>query len=388
MADYAAALRRDGAIRTDAVERAFATVPRHRFLPRFRYRADEHVLAPGRQPSPEVLDLVYANNSLVTHRGGDGDPTSSSSAPSVMAKMLEALDLREGHNVLEIGAGTGYNAALIAHITKADVTTVEAGRKTAATAAGSIRGLGLDRQVRVIRGDGYHGHAERGPYDRVIVTCGIAGVPPCWLDQITDDALIVAPVAHAGVHPILAVHDGAGGLIAETVLWGDFMPAIGHLRPESLFDHDPAADVPSSRLRPGTELVLDTPLGLAEYHDLWFCLGTQDQRITRAYLDSDAVDPARGTCALVDRDDGAVWVHQDGGTTLAGHPRLLAHVATLVHHWQDGGRPTVADWTAELRHVDSGGDGLLRPGGWRQRGKLHQPAPMEISRRPWGVPSS
>ncbi|MGI9001259.1 MAG: hypothetical protein ACR2GH_06290 [Pseudonocardia sp.] len=115
LAVYAAELRLAGAIRTDAVHDAFATVPRHHCLQRFRYRADEYTVEPDTTPAEEVLDLVYANNSLVTHTGRDGDPPSSSSSPSLMAKMLEALDVQPRHRVLEIGAGTGYNAALVRH---------------------------------------------------------------------------------------------------------------------------------------------------------------------------------------------------------------------------------------------------------------------------------
>lgn len=115
LAAYAAGLRRVGAIRSEAVECAFAGVERHRCLQRFRYRADEHVLDADTTPADSVLDLIYADNPLVTHTGRDGDPPSSSSAPSLMAKMLEALDLQPGLRVLEIGAGTGYNAALVRH---------------------------------------------------------------------------------------------------------------------------------------------------------------------------------------------------------------------------------------------------------------------------------
>lgn len=91
---------------------------------RHRYRADECIVEPDTIPAEEVLDLIYANNnSLVTHTGRDGDTPSSSSAPSLMAKMLEALDVQPRHRVLEIGAGTGYNAASTC-IYVADVDTV------------------------------------------------------------------------------------------------------------------------------------------------------------------------------------------------------------------------------------------------------------------------
>lgn len=363
LAAYAAELRLTGAIRTDAVERAFATVPRHRCLQRFRYRADEHVLDPDTTPGDDVLDLIYANNSLITHTGHDGDPPSSSSAPSLMAKMLEALDLRPGHRVLEIGAGTGYNVALIAHITGAEVTTIEAGAVAAAGAATSVRALDLADRVHVVHGDGYLGYAEHGPYDRIIVTCGIAGIPPRWLDQLADDGLILAPIAHAGVHPIFAASRlDDGELVARVVLWGDFMPAAGRLRPAMLFHHDPADDLPTERLHPvhGTGTCLTTN----EYHDLWLYLGTEDKRITRAYLASAELDPHRGACAVVDPTDGAAWIHHDGGITLAGADHLRDRLVMLFECWENLGRPAATAWTIDLRRAVTGAGELLLPHQW------------------------
>lgn len=360
---YAASLRQAGAIRTEAVERAFATVPRHLCLQRFRYRADEHVFDLDITPPSEVLDLIYANNALVTHTGRDGDPPSSSSAPALMAKMLEALDLRPGHRVLEIGAGTGYNAALIAHITGSEVTTVEAGTAAAGGATTAVRALGLAERVHVIHGDGYLGHPEHAPYDRIIVTCGIAGIPPHWLDQLTTDGMILAPLAHAGAHPILAAHQlDDGELVARVVLWGDFMPAAGHLRPTTLFHHDPADDLPADRLHPVAGI--GTSLTATEYDNLWFYLGAQDTRTTRAYLAADTFDPGRGPCALVDPTDGAAWIHHDGGITLAGADHLRDRLLTMINHWEQLGRPSATAWTTSLNHADTGAAGLHLPHQW------------------------
>lgn len=361
LAAYAESLREAGAIRTDAVHSAFAAVPRHRFLPHFRYRADDYTIDTRKEPPDDVLDIVYANNSLLTHTGRDGGPTSSSSAPSIMAKMLEALDLRPGLRTLEIGAGTGYNAALIHHITRAPVVTVETGHVAATEAIIAIRNLGLDDQVQVIHDDGYPGHPDGAPYDRLIVTCGIAGIPPQWLAQLAPEALIIAPVAHAGVHPILAVHHQDSALEGRALLWGDFMPAIGPLRPTELFHHDPAHDISTTDARyvPDAGPVL----GQTQYQSLWYYLGTRDPRITRAYPETDAFALSLGVCALVDPENGTAWIHTDGTMTSTGNPDVGDHLAALVQQWDATGRPGIADWTIDWRCPDDAA--LLLPHRWR-----------------------
>ncbi len=362
LAVYAAGLRAAGAIRSDAVEAAFAAVLRHQFLPRFRYGADEYQAGMSSVPTGPVLDLIYANNALLTRDGQDGDPPSSSSAPSIMAKMLEAADLKPGVRVLEIGAGTGYNAALIHRITGATVITAEAGRRTALEAAAAIRAAGLSHQVHVVHGDGYDGHPTGGPYDRVIVTCGIAGIPPGWLAQLADEAMIIAPIAHAGAHPIIAIRHGPGRRLAgHALMWADFMHATGHLRPDGLY-RDPAAYIPAAGARriPGTGPVLS----LDDYHNLWHYLGIRDHRITRAYPDPDVFDPAAGTCALTDPQAGTAWLHRDRSLTLAGAPELADHLTTLAAQWDTSGRPAVSQWLSSWHHADTGGAGLLLPARW------------------------
>ena len=124
-------------------------MPRHRFLSEggFYYRGQHQAL--GDPPADELLDLVYTNNALFTHKNRGGDPPSSSSQPDLMASMLEALDLQPGMRVLEIGGGTGYNAALIAELTGAEVTAVEAGRRAATHAAAALAELGFTPRVRL-----------------------------------------------------------------------------------------------------------------------------------------------------------------------------------------------------------------------------------------------
>jgi protein-L-isoaspartate(D-aspartate) O-methyltransferase len=337
LAAFAASLRDAGAIHSDAVEHAFASVQRHRCLPRFLYGPNTVTVPQDHVPGNEILDIVYSHQSLLTSTGQDGGFPSSSSAPTLMARMLKALDLRPGMRVLEIGAGTGYNAALIATLTGAPVVTVDAGVTTAQAAAESIRRLGLDDQVTVRHGDGYLGGPSGARYDRIIVTCGVAGLSPHWLDQLAPGGLILAPIAHGGVHPILAAtHDGA--VSAKAVLWADFMPAAGPLRPAALVGHDPADYIPTV---PITQLPDVSPARTtAAYNDLWFSLAIQDSRITRAYLDDDTLDVSKGACALHTPPDGTAWVQTDGSIATAGNPAVAEELQTLIHTWVSAAQPT------------------------------------------------
>ncbi|MGH3565324.1 MAG: protein-L-isoaspartate O-methyltransferase family protein [Pseudonocardia sp.] len=361
LAEFAASLRDVGAIRSDAVERAFATVQRHRCVPQFRYCPKTITVPQDQLPSSKVLDTIYSHQSLLTSTGQDGGPPSSSSAPTLMARMLEALDLQPGIRVLEIGAGTGYNAALITTITGAPMVTVDAGATTAQGAAESIRRLGLDHRVTVLHGDGYLGAPSSAPYDRIIVTCGVAGLSPHWLDQLAPNGLILAPVAHGGVHPILAARQD-GTVSAKAVLWVDFMPAAGPLRPAELVGHDPADYITPA---PVTRIPDASPARTtAVYNDLWFFLATQDSRITRAYMDGDTVDTTKGACALHTPPRGTAWVQTDGSITAAGESTVADELRSFIHEWAANGQATLTQFTATFGRTETIDQPLWTPSQW------------------------
>lgn len=359
LAAFAASLRGVGAIRSDAIEQAFATVERHCCVPRFRYGPKTISVPPDRQPGGDVLDIVYSHQSLLTSTGGNGAPPSSSSAPTLMARMLEALDLQPGLRVLEIGAGTGYNAALIATITGSPVVTVDAGVNTAQGAAESIHRLGLDHQVAVRHGDGYLGEPSGAPYDRIIVTCGVAGLSPQWLDQLVPDGLIVAPISHGGVHPIVAVTRSQGIVRGNAVLWADFMPAFGPLRPAELVGHNPADYIPAAPLTRIPEA--SSVRTVAAYNDLWFFLATRDSRITRAYTVDDSVDSSKGSCALHAPVRGTAWVQSDGTVFAAGEPTVAEELCTFLHEWDELDQPPLTRFTCTFDQTATLGAPLWVP---------------------------
>lgn len=163
-----------------AVRRAFLAVPRERFLP------DVAALA--------GLAAVYGDEAIVTRTDERGMPTSSSSQPSIMAVMLERLDVHPGHRVLEIGTGTGYNAALLATLVGpgGDVTSVELDAGVATEAEVALRDGG--HPVRVAVGDGSEGWSAAAPFDRILATASTAVVPRPWLDQLAEGGLLEVPL--------------------------------------------------------------------------------------------------------------------------------------------------------------------------------------------------
>lgn len=203
-------LAADGALPEGSPWRgAFAAVPRHLFVPYYYARARDggHERLWGEDPDPvrraRWLAGVYEDLPLAT-RMRDGRLVSSSSQPSLMARMLADLDVREGHRVLEIGAGTGYNAALLSHrLGEGQVTTVDLDPEITESARSHLARAGY--RPTVVTGDGERGCPAHAPYDRTIVTCAIGTVPRAWLAQSAPDALILAPLATGLL--TLRVHD-------------------------------------------------------------------------------------------------------------------------------------------------------------------------------------
>ncbi|MCX5111913.1 methyltransferase domain-containing protein [Streptomyces sp. NBC_00378] len=193
---------------------AFEEVPRHLFVP-YYFVAGGYDRLWCEDPDPvrraQWLRGAYEDGALAT-RIKDGELISSSSQPSLMARMLEELDVRDGHRVLEIGAGSGYNAALLAHRLGDDaVTTVDLDPEITESARRHLDAAGY--HPAVITGDGTRGWPRRGPYDRIIATCTLPCVPQSWLEQCVPGARILAPFATGLI--MLRVREAAHGKYAE-----------------------------------------------------------------------------------------------------------------------------------------------------------------------------
>ncbi len=174
----------------------------------------------------EGLEAVYRDESILTKRNPHGVPLSSSSQPAIMAPMLEQLQVEEGMNVLEIGAGTGYNAALLSLLVgrAGKVVSVDVDPELARGARRALRAAGC--KVRVVVGDGREGFAEAAPYDRIIVTASSDSVPAAWFEQLNRGGLLEVPLrlSQGGAQAIPVLRKGNDGFRSTAVIAGGFMP--------------------------------------------------------------------------------------------------------------------------------------------------------------------
>jgi protein-L-isoaspartate(D-aspartate) O-methyltransferase len=219
-----------GMVRTPRVEAALRAVPRHVFLPGI----------PLRQ--------AYANDVTATKHDADGMPISAASQPSIVGAMLEQLGIEPGDRVLEIGAGTGYNAALLAHLAGAHgtVVTIDVDEDIVTGARAALGAAGCP-EVTVVRGDGALGYAPRAPYDRIIATVGARDVPLAWQDELAPGGRIVVPLRLHGSVTRSIAFERADGRVLRSVsseMCG-FMPMRASIAsdPRRIIPLTPAADV-------------------------------------------------------------------------------------------------------------------------------------------------
>ncbi len=339
----------------------FLAVPREQFIPAQIWVSDSDRYVPldyHRHPQ-RWRAAVYGNTTLVT-QFDDGATvwpavghraTSSASDPDVVAEMLDCLQVCGGHRVLELGTGTGYSSALLAHrVGAAGVTTVEIDPVVAAAATAALQASGY--LVSTVVGDAAAGYPANAPYDRVIATVApsLGAVPSEWLAQTRPGGVIVTPVrtdyVGSGALVRFTVHP-EGTATGHPVSKVGFMPLRAQRTPYLSFvdiadqaDQDDNAEVSQTTTPPG--LVATTvdvrwaistriapcrwghrpPTATRPQHQLWFA------------------DHATGSWATAwyDRGGGPSQIRQHG-------PRpLWDAIDDAYRWWRDQGEPPLTQW--------------------------------------------
>jgi protein-L-isoaspartate(D-aspartate) O-methyltransferase len=359
---YVDQLKAAGAIGSAAVERAFRAVERHRLLETFYQRdADgwktlEH--DPG-HPRRDHLALIYADTALATRRI-DGLPASSTSQASLVARMLELLDLSQGMKILEVGAGTGYNAALLAEIVGGQrlVVTVDVLEDVVDQTRRLLAAAGYP-QIQVLLRDGFEGVPEEAPFDRIVATVGCSDLSPHWAEQLADDGAMLVPLQDASGHPLALLRMDGGVLHGRLVERTGFIPVRGPLHIEDLWTRgvlvaDPAEVVLEADHEPRfTARQPDEPMQLTDDEtDFLFFLGLHDRRACWAPLGPTLSDGPDGWASLA--PDGIRW-WKDAS--------LARELDRHYREWDTRGRPALEDY--HISFVPADRDSDPPPGGWQ-----------------------
>jgi protein-L-isoaspartate(D-aspartate) O-methyltransferase len=354
---YVRELLEAGAIRSPQVERAFRAAQRHRMVETFYLRRQEFRHDPAR-PRAEYLGLIYSDEVLAT-RYEDGFPVSSSSQPSLVAQMLELLDVREGMKVLEIGAGTGYNAALLAELTGAQdlVVTMDIREDVVLQTTRLLAGAGYPG-ITVLHDDGFAGAPAKAPFQRIVATVGCGDLSPNWTRQLAEDGIMLVPLEHSGEHPLLRIKQDGGMLRGEVAGWTGFMPASGPLHLDELWARGVALASPAPVLDRDAGARVGT--GTADETGLLWYLSLTDRRACATPFGPGLSAGFDGWAAVT--PDGVQWWKDSA---------LAERVAVLFGEWDTRGRPAPGDY--EVRFVpvrdavpDAAPDAAPGPGeGWQ-----------------------
>jgi len=161
----------EGRIKTKEVERAFLEVKREEFVP-------DH-----------LIHYAYVDSPLEIGHG------QTISAPHMVAIMVEGLDIKKGQKILEIGAGSGYHAAIVSKLVgnKGHVYTIERYSSLVENAKKNLKNSGIEN-VTIDLGDGSEGLPKNAPYDRIYVTCAAPDIPPPLIEQLKDEGKLMVPV--------------------------------------------------------------------------------------------------------------------------------------------------------------------------------------------------
>jgi len=347
--EMVAEVKKKGHLTDPRLQAAFTEVPRHVFVPdflRIELNSDGFAVTDGKvdRTDSDYFDSVYTDQPLMTQtKPVEGQPdsyvwSSSSSMPSVMADMIEELEVKPGMSILESGTGTGYNAAILCHLLGDQaVTTVEIDPDLLRDALERLDGLG------------YHPATDPAGrhHDRVLATHAVDHVPYDWIRWSKPGAVILTdlrPPSNTDIGAWVKLTVDADGTTASGKLMpprGYFMSArkvadfadIGHQLPElTLEEHQARADLMEVR---------ETVLSPAVFQDETFRLYFWRQSIDVWWWSQDE-------SINLNAPDGSWAQVHDGTVSMIGPRDIWAEAEQAYQRWQDAGQPDLSEWTVKV----------------------------------------
>lgn len=184
---------------SEATEQAYLATPRHRFVRRYREWGTKEWQVVNPDSLAEQIATLYADRPLILFGDDDQNVPSTISKPSFVLQMLDLLQLNPGDKVFELGAGSGWNAALMGHLvgSAGQVVSLEIIPELAQSARQTLASLGISN-VQIVTGDGAEGYENSAPYDRVIFTAGAFDLPHYFYEQLREGGLLLVVIKTEG----------------------------------------------------------------------------------------------------------------------------------------------------------------------------------------------
>lgn len=366
--DLLGKLRAGGALTEDWVA-SFLAVPRREFLPETLWVLEDrdrmyHPVTRHEQPV-RWCELADGDKFLITQvddghpvgPGGVGDlPTSSSSEPYMVASMLRHLDVRGGERVLEIGTGTGWNAALLAQrLGSGQITTVEIDSELAERAREALASAGFG-DVTVIVGNGSAGSSSTAPFDRVISTASCHTVPYAWVRQCNAGGRIVTPWGTEFSNWALIALDVHEDRTASGSVVG--AAAFMRMRDQRIPFHpvDPTEEEEAAATVRTTSL---TPADVMRHSSVLITMAARVQDCQARYRAPSGDPDGEALLFLADRHTGA-WarLHADPDSSgphkvvQGGRRQLFDEVEAAYQWWTEQGCPRADEWLITVDEHD------------------------------------
>lgn len=345
-----------------AIEKAFLAIPRHKFVKRYKRVGSREWCDVNARNLEQHLPTLYRDNSLALLENPDGSTCSSISQPSLVLQMLNLLQLEPGHKVFEIGAGSGWNAALMGHIvgSKGHVYSLEIMPEIAQMATEAIQAMKLSN-VSIIAADGADAYGMGAPYDRAIFTAGTYDLPRAFYQQLKDEALLLIVLKHpGGGDSLFLLKKTADHFESLTSLPCGFVPMIGKSQiddlnpialeqlPEwSTLSQQQCANVPFWWGDKVSGFIWKT-------HGIRAFLGITEP-LFQAFI-SDAANSSQSKelfFGLFDRANQSLVIARNDRLIAYGNSIAQTQLLQRIHQWVDLGMPEAASFNLHVYPIDT-----------------------------------
>jgi protein-L-isoaspartate(D-aspartate) O-methyltransferase len=347
---------------SEAVASAYLATPRHVFVKRYRQWGTKAWHEVNEANVAEHLGRLYANAPLILFGDDDDDVPSTISQPSFVLHLLDLLQLRPGQAVFELGAGSGWNAALMGHLVRpgGQVYSLEIIPEVAKMAVSSMETLGITN-VHIIAADGGEGYAAAAPYDRAIFTAGTYDLPHHFYEQMQDRGLLL----------IVMKNEGGGDNVFLLRKTGDHFESLasepcGFVQLRGKYAIKSVEPIPLELLPEWSELqqheISRTPFwwgGKGKSGLMWRTLGIRSflgitEPAFRAFKTVKAETRARAEhfFGLWDQAHQSLVVAKDDGLIAYGSAVAKERLLQQVRQWVDLGMPSAACLTLQVYPSD------------------------------------